>query len=412
MLSELLVYVSGYFGIFLTVFYLLNFLENKKKLKDPKSSYLPSITIAIPAYNAETTVERTLKASLALNYPKEKLKILVVDDGSTDNTYRIAKKFEKNNENIKVYRVKHNGKGAALNFALKKCDTEIFATLDCDCEPEKNALLKMVGYLKNKKVYAVTSSIKISNKKGLIGSIMHVEYTIGIFFKKLFSLINCAYLIPGPLSLIRKDFLVRVNGFSENNLTEDLELGLRVKKHNGVVENSSNAYVYTKTPTRISNLFSQRLRWYKGTLDNLMKYKYMFFNQKYSIFGLFVLPAIFMSVILVLSIFLNTLFEVSNSIYRNLKILFATNFDIFGRLNLELDLFKLNLTPTFLIAFFATLNYLIFIILAHNVAMERKNPVKIALFILIYPLLYSLWWIRSIYYKITGKKIRWGKRLL
>lgn len=413
MLSEIITYTASFLGLFFAFFHMAQLFDNRERLKDPKPDYLPSITIAIPAYNAQSSIAKTIKSALKLKYPKNKLKIFVIDDGSEDNTYNIAKKFE-NSGNVKVFKKKNEGKGSALNFALKKCDSEIFATLDSDCELEKDSLLKMVGYFKDSNVHAVTSAVKIKNSKGILASTLFVEYIfVSVFIKKILSFMDSIYVLPGALSLLRTDIVKKLGGFDKNNLTEDLEIGLRIQKNGGKVENSINARVYTSSPTTFSKLYSQRLRWCKGLIDNALNYKEIFFNPKYGNLGLIVLPANPLWVFLIFAIVLNFLFNFLKGLYENLRILIATNFDILGKLNFQIDLFNVNLGPRILIIALSFSAYLLLLFLSHRTAKERKIGLrKIFLYVFLYPILLFFWWSKAIYYKISGKKIKWGKRLL
>ncbi|MEK6824354.1 MAG: glycosyltransferase, partial [Nanoarchaeota archaeon] len=89
---SLLVYALAYMGLFLLSFYLLSFFQTRKiKIIEEKSD--KTVTILIPAYNEERDIARTLKSVLNIDYPKDKLEIIVIDDGSKDKTYEIARKF-------------------------------------------------------------------------------------------------------------------------------------------------------------------------------------------------------------------------------------------------------------------------------------------------------------------------------
>src|SRR3989344_4717199 len=105
----ILMYIAAFFGLFTGIYFLLTLLENKDLLKSPEAKRYPSVTIIVPAYNEEQTIEKDLDSLLTLDYPKEKLSIIVVDDGSKDRTYELAKAYEQ--KGVAVYTKKNEGKG-------------------------------------------------------------------------------------------------------------------------------------------------------------------------------------------------------------------------------------------------------------------------------------------------------------
>jgi len=112
-LVETVANIAIYMGLFTLILFLVTFFEQRRELKNPKITKYYNIDVLIPAYNEEENIEKTIQSVLDLDYPKDKLKIVVIDDGSTDNTYKLAKKFEK--QGIIVYTKENGGKASALN---------------------------------------------------------------------------------------------------------------------------------------------------------------------------------------------------------------------------------------------------------------------------------------------------------
>ena len=287
----LLIYIFTYVGLYFSFYSLFTFFHGFSRLKNPVSKKQYSVTITVPAYNEEKTIERTITSLLDLNYPQEYLDIIVVDDGSTDNTFAIAKKIS----GIRVFRKANGGKGSALNFALKKSKGEIFGALDADSVAGPESLSKMVGYFDDLDVCAVTPSLKVEKPTNFLQKIQYVEYLFGVFLRKVFSFIDAIHVTPGPLTLYRKEFLLETGGFDEHNLTEDTEIALRIQSKNKRIENAIDAEVFTKTPRTFKPLFYQRLRWYVGFLNNVFKYRHLF-RPRYKLLGMFILPSAFLSI--------------------------------------------------------------------------------------------------------------------
>src|SRR3989338_7176073 len=125
--------------IFFSFLFFVMYYENRKRLHEiPELNDFPHVTIMIPGYNEEKSIGSTIQHVLNFNYPKEKLKVIVVDHGSTDRTGEIAKQFP-----VKVIRKTREGtehKAHALNYALQFVDTELVACVDADSYPEPDAL--------------------------------------------------------------------------------------------------------------------------------------------------------------------------------------------------------------------------------------------------------------------------------
>jgi poly-beta-1,6-N-acetyl-D-glucosamine synthase len=273
--GTVLIWVVAYFGLFTGTFFLLTLWENPKRLRNPRlPEDLPSVTVAVPAYNEEKTIAKTVESLLALDYPKRLLKIMVIDDGSTDRTYEVAMRFEK--RGVTVLTKKNSGKAAALNLAISRTDTELFGALDADSFVSPRALKRMVGYFRDSDVMAVTPSLVVHRPESALQKVQYIEYMIGIFLRKVFAYLDSIHVTPGPFTIYRKSFFDRHGGYDENNLTEDIEVALRMQKKGYRIENSVNATVYTVSPSKFTPLLRQRLRWYIGFTENVARYRELF----------------------------------------------------------------------------------------------------------------------------------------
>src|SRR3989344_1240501 len=110
-----LMYILAYIGLFATAFYILSMFSYYRQPQQ-KTNRIFSVSIIVPAFNEEQSIAHTLEALLKINYPRDKVEILVVDDGSTDKTYAIAKKFE--SRGVRIFHKPNGGKGSALNFGI------------------------------------------------------------------------------------------------------------------------------------------------------------------------------------------------------------------------------------------------------------------------------------------------------
>jgi cellulose synthase/poly-beta-1,6-N-acetylglucosamine synthase-like glycosyltransferase len=284
-----------YFQILLFV----SLFENKKKIKGEKNlsiSRYPSVTIAVPCWNESSTIGGTIESLMALDYPKDKLHIIVVDNNSTDNTQEIVESFRKKYpNNIEVLLETKQGKHHAVNKALELSKSELFGCLDADSFVASNALATIVGYFEhNSEAMAVTPCIHIRNPKTFIQRMQAIEYLMGVFLRKAFGSLDAIQVTPGPFSIFkREEVFGSLGGYKKAHNTEDFEITLRMHKNHLKIMNSHKALVYTVGPASAKGFFYQRLRWARGFLENALDYRELFFKKKYGNFGMFTLPMAF-----------------------------------------------------------------------------------------------------------------------
>ncbi|MFC1753093.1 glycosyltransferase [Thermoproteota archaeon] len=407
--DKILIYTVTYFGLFTAVFFLITFLENRKKISNPKMKDYPKVTFGIPMFNVADHIKLTVDSLLNLNYPKDKIEIMIVDDGSTDDSYGIAKEYEKH-DNVHLFRQKGAGKCAAINLALKNATGEFFAVLDVDAFMTPDSLKKMMGYFKNPKVMAVTPSLKVYAPKSFLQKIQMLEFLLGVFLRKVFAHLGSIHVTPGCGTIYRKEFFDKTGPYEEGNLTEDIEVAYRIQTYDYVIENSVDANVYTLGVNKFRPLLNQRLRWYKGFLDNTVKYRRVF-SAKYGNLGLFVLPSAFLSIGIAVVMSVYAISKFLQHAYINLSAFIYTNFDISQYFRWSFDPFFLNMNGIFVLAIFSLIASLASIMIAKRFSRERQ-PIAFSyiLFCFAYLFLFAFWWATAGYYKLTKRKIKWGNK--
>lgn len=406
--GELLLYVCSYFSLFTAIFFFITFFEDKKKLRNPKLQYFPSVSVIVPAYNEEKTITKTIQSLLKLDYPKGKLEIIVVDDGSKDSTYSSAKQFVP--FGVKVFTKANSGKGDSLNFGLARISGEFVACLDADSIVERGCLKKMLGYFEDSQVMAVTPSMKIFSPTGLLQRIQAIEYLLGVYLRKVFSYLGSIHVTPGPFTIFRKSFFDLYGGYDTHNLTEDIEIALRIQSHKFHIENSMDANVWTIGPNTFSSLLRQRLRWYIGFLDNIQEYKHLF-SRKYGNLGVFFLPGVFVSTALVIALLFYLVYKTLTRFYTEFLDLLAINFDIWPLLKLEFKPFFLNVDPLMVLSIISLTIATMIIYLARKYSKEQSRwTFSYFLYLVLYLPLYAFWWLLSSGYKLSGKSIAWGRK--
>ncbi len=406
------IYTSIYIGLIATTFYILTYTSAREQEPLFTDKELPKVSILIPAYNEESSIKRTVQSILKSDYPKNKFEIFVIDNNSKDKTLEIARNLAKNNKQLKVLTELKQGKGCALNKGISKAKGDIIFTMDADTSVHSQSLKKMTRYFKDAKVFSVTPGMVIDNPKNLLQRIQYTEYLLGLFLRKTFSLLNAIYITPGAFSAYRKSFFDKYGGYDENNITEDLEISLRIQFNGYKIANVPDAPAYTIAPSKFSHLLNQRKRWYVGLIKNTWKYKKII-SPKYGDMGMFVMPiawiSIFFSVFITIYLFINTLINVKN------EFLFLQNinydFSNFFTLNLfffERLFFKLatNTILIFVLMFVIVLG--IYLYYARKKVGKLHTPFfNLVLFFIFFAILFGFWWVISIMYVLFNKGVKW-----
>jgi len=213
------------------------------------------ISVVIPAYNAEKTIGKTLNATLSQNFPKNRYEIIVVDDGSDDDTRQIIKKFRR----VRLLKQKHKGPAVARNLGVKYAKGEIVLFTDADCIPDKNWIKKIIEPFKNKNIVGVAGTYVTLNKDKFFARFTGYEIEQRHENMKKFDSINfvgsynCAY---------RKSVFMEFEGFDKSFLIasgEDPELSFRIEKigHYKIVF-QPKAIVFHSHPENIKTYFKQK----------------------------------------------------------------------------------------------------------------------------------------------------------
>ncbi|MBI2653332.1 glycosyltransferase family 2 protein [Candidatus Woesearchaeota archaeon] len=320
-------------SLYFAIFWFLVLIDKEGKYKVRKLKKHPSVSVVVPAYNEEKNIMTALKSLIKLKYPKDKLEVIVVNDGSTDNTRKIVEKFIAQNKSfdIKLINKNNEGKGAALNKGLTMSKGKFFVCLDADSRVTDDALEKILPHFTSGDIAVVLPLLKVGKPRNLWQKMQWLEYLVNTFYKKLMSNLNCVHVAPGPFSVYRTDILKKIGRFDEKNMTEDLEISLRLQSKNYKIIQLLDAEIFTLAPKSFKELYKQRNRWYKGSIINALRYKYMMFNRKYGDFGFIQMPTIIVSGLIAIVL-------VSSSLYYGLKPYFKA---VYNSVFIDFDLYTL-----------------------------------------------------------------------
>lgn len=410
-IPNMLFYVLIFLSVYVQVFFFVTFLENRKRIvvrngKIKLDNY-PPVTIAVPCWNEESTVEKTVQSVLNLNYPKDKLTIFLIDDGSTDNTWNILKKFAMY-PNIKIFHKENGGKYAALNLALGHTKTDFFGGLDADSFADPEALVRIMSYFeKDPSAMAVAPAVLVNNPKKIIQDAQRAEYHMGVYLKKMFCFLGAINVTPGPLTVFRKKVFDDLGPYRHGHHTEDMEIAYRMQEHHYKIEHCNDAYVYTNTPSSVKKLYKQRLRWIYGFINNTIDYRALIFRKKYGNFSFFTLPVGAISIISVSYLFGRIVYNTSYFLYSKILQLQMTGWH-FTKNIFHFDTFFFN-TQSFVFLMLLLYSSVIFAMVFGKKMTEGKWKFSLGMFYFlpIFSVIAPFWFIKAIYNTILQRRPAW-----
>jgi len=315
-------YLMMFVVLFYTISILFLFVKNRKRFHqaNPKySDWEPKVSIVVPAYNEEEYVGRMIQSILDADYPKDRLELIVVDDGSTDDTAKVVRSFK--DKRVVLLQKENSGNAAiAKNYGIQRAKGEIIFTLDADSWITKDAIRKVLSHFDDD-VAAVTAAVKVQPKEKMsfLENLQHVEYMFTIFNRRIFSFINGVWVTPGPFSAFRRGLFDEIGVFDPKNIMEDQEMALRIQSANYRIASSTDATVYTAVPNDLKSFYRQRLRWNRGGIRNILSYNFLT-HYKYGDFGAFIMPISLASI--------GLLFAVLLIVSVSLKAFSPLNFDV------------------------------------------------------------------------------------
>jgi cellulose synthase/poly-beta-1,6-N-acetylglucosamine synthase-like glycosyltransferase/peptidoglycan/xylan/chitin deacetylase (PgdA/CDA1 family)/spore germination protein YaaH len=239
--------------------------------------YAPFVTVIVPAYNEAKVITSTLRSLLACAY--ENLEIIVVDDGSTDETSDVVAAMAADNPRIRLIKQANGGKASAANRAAAAALGEIVVAVDADTVVPPESIPKMIAHFVSPDVTAVCGNVEVGNVNGIFTAFQAIEYvTSQNFDRRAFSALNCISVVPGALGAWRRDAMLAAGGYSDQTLTEDADLTLTILRRGGRVVYEPEAHGRTEAPESLSALLRQRFRWTYGTYQCLWKHRPAFFH--------------------------------------------------------------------------------------------------------------------------------------
>ena len=272
-------YVWSLYNIPILVVGVKHLLKTKRKgatTAKPSGKKLPTFSIIIPAKDEEKVVGRLLNSLLKLDYPSEKKDIVVVEGGSTDRTAKICTEYAAQySDQIRlVHQSGSNGKPSALNYALKHARGDIVAVFDADNVLESDLLLRAAGYFEDSATTAVQGrACSINSNENMLARFISYEEMVRYeTYIRGKDTLNLFVPLTGSCYFIRRNVLEAVGGWDNQALSEDMEMAARLTEKNLNIKYASDVRSWQENPASLAQLFRQRLRWFRGSMEVSLKY--------------------------------------------------------------------------------------------------------------------------------------------
>src|SRR5216117_1919517 len=265
-----------------------------------RTNFVEPISVVIAAYNEEKLIAETLRTLLATDYTGE-IEVVVIDDGSTDQTAAEIERIARNESRIRLFQQENHGKARALQRGLAAAHNGIVVFIDADTQCQRDTLPRLLEPFADERIGAVSGHAKVGNLRTFIARCQALEYTCGFNLdRRAYNRWQCITVVPVAISAIRKDAIDEAGGLSLQTLAEDTDLTLSLHRHRQRIVYVPDAIAWTEAPESVRTLTRQRSRWAYGTLQCLWKHRDMVFNWNYRALGWFSLPSIwFFQIILV-----------------------------------------------------------------------------------------------------------------
>ena len=232
----------------------------------------PPVTVVVPAFNEGPVIESALRSLLELDYPV--YEVIVVDDGSTDDTATRAAAVagEFGDVSIRVVTRPNGGKASALNAGLSLAGYDYVLCMDADSRLTRDAVRVAMRHFRDPRVGAVAGNVKVANRDTMWTALQALEYIEGLnLARRAQGFLRVVNIVPGPVGLFRREALAGVGGYDTDTYAEDADVTLKILTAGWHIAYEDRAVAWTEAPERLHDLIKQRYRWTRGILQALRK---------------------------------------------------------------------------------------------------------------------------------------------
>jgi cellulose synthase/poly-beta-1,6-N-acetylglucosamine synthase-like glycosyltransferase len=257
--------------------------------------FYPRVTIIVPAHNEEEVIETTVRTLREADYPN--LEIIVVNDGSTDNTAGVVQPFSRAGWVRLINRETLGGKSGAINTGVAAAHGDIILVIDADVALERDALRRLILHFMVKDVYAASGNVKVGNRVNILTKLQALEYIKDLNIRRrALDLLHSVLVIPGACGAYRKDAFSKVGSMDRDTVVEDMDITIKLLKSGQDIRYEPHALAFTEAPQTVKAWFRQRKRWYGGAFQAFNKHRPGWY--KFGSISFFGFPSLFLSMFL------------------------------------------------------------------------------------------------------------------
>lgn len=269
-----------------------------ERRRDPEDEYCPPVSVLVPAYNEGVCIEPAIRALLRMDYPA--YEIIVLDDGSSDDTFERANAFagQWGGATVRVIRKSNSGKAATLNYGIQVARHPLVLCMDGDTTLTPDTLRRAARHFRHADVAAVAGNVKVINRRNFWARVQALEYIEGLnMARRAQGFMRAVNIIPGPVGMFRREVLLQLGGYDTDTFAEDADLTMKILAAGWRIVYEDRAIAWTEAPEALLPLIKQRYRWTRGILQAMKKRKRVFVHPENAMTWLSVLMMCFESLI-------------------------------------------------------------------------------------------------------------------
>ena len=265
----------GVMAVYWTVSAVLYFLLWENRALEPDFTFndnAPMVSVLIPCFNEADNLNTSIPHLLNMDYPNYEL--IFINDGSRDNTLQIIRDWALQAEKIVVLTQENGGKASAMNLGLRYARGKYIVGIDGDSILDYNALAYMVQTLeRDETLGGLTGNPRVRNRSTVLGRLQVAEFSsiIGLI-KRSQSVLGTLFTMSGVIMCLRRDMLRELGGWSENMMTEDIDITWKAQTAGYNIAYEPRALCWVLMPETVHGLYKQRLRWAQGGAEVMLKY--------------------------------------------------------------------------------------------------------------------------------------------
>jgi len=320
----LFVLLFRYFSILV-----LAYLNVSKYTFLPEQGYFPFISIIVPVYNEGVVLKDSIDSLLELDYTN--YEIIIVNDGSTDNTKEVAetvvgfRKGKRATIKVSLINKPNGGKSRALNAGIRHSKADFVLCMDGDSTLSVDTLRLGLRHFVDPAVGAVAGNVKIHNRNKMLTDLQSLEYIEGLNMpRSAQGFLRMVNIIPGPIGIFRRKAMMDAGFYSSDTFAEDADLTLKILAAGWKIAYEPNAIAITEAPEKLHQLLKQRYRWTRGILQAIKKHKKYMINPTINLDNTLILWSMFYEALIwpAMNIFANLFFIVVALIYGMSNLIF------------------------------------------------------------------------------------------